>query len=803
MIAAALGPGGALSGMADYRQFLIYKIVPGTPKARKLPCSPYTGQPCDAHDQTQWCSANEAIAAAEAWGMPGQVAFVFSEQDPFWFLDIDGAYANGQWSQIATELCARFAGAAVEVSTSGTGLHIFGSMSAPMAHGCKNTQWNLEFYTSKRFVALTGLNAIGSITGRDWAPEVNLTVSQLFPPVAASAANAEFTSGPVPEWDGPADDDELIRRMLAAKPSSAASFGKTATPAQLWEGDLTSFNGDHSAADFALAGHLAWWTGHDGERIERLMRRSALVREKWDTHPTYLRELTIARAIALGKASTRGVYKQRQSPAPTAQSGPTPVGAPVPRTSAQMQSFGGLRYMEINEQLEYFKDCIYVKERDEVLTPNGTLLNSTRFNATYAGYIFKLDEANGKVTNRAWEAFVLSLAFNKPIVDYIYFDPNDPPRHIREKFGMRHVNIWVPMPGDAVEGDVTLFLNHVKKLLPDVDDQRILLSYMAACVQYPGVKFQWAVALQGTEGNGKSMLGRILSYAVGGEYTYTPRPRSLDGKFNGWMFKMLLILVDDMKVKPEDQEAMLEALKPMITEPEAEIEGKGIDGRKRPVFCNYFFTTNHKDGLRKTKNDRRYCIFFTDQQNAQDLQIQGMDAQYFLTLRKWLENGGYAACAHYLKNLSIPDELNPATHCHRAPFTSSAQMAIDASLSGSAQIIQEAIAEGTPGLQGTYLSSIVMRKVLWDHGLKAIGPKAISKIVEEMGYIKHPMLPGGRPSKTFAWDNHMRSCIYVLRDSLSLKLPTMDHVIRDYETKQHVNPSPREPSAVVAFRQPE
>jgi hypothetical protein len=48
----------------------------------------------------------------------------------------------------------------------------------------------------------------------------------------------------------------------------------------------------------ALAQHLAFWTGCDAPRIERLMRKSRMARPKWDMHRTYLRELTITNACA-------------------------------------------------------------------------------------------------------------------------------------------------------------------------------------------------------------------------------------------------------------------------------------------------------------------------------------------------------------------------------------------------------------------------------------------------------------------------------------------------------------------------
>ncbi len=61
------------------------------------------------------------------------------------------------------------------------------------------------------------------------------------------------------------------------------------------KGDLSEFDGDHSRADLALCSRLAFWTGPNAERVERLFRLSALYRDKWERQD--YRDWTLARAI--------------------------------------------------------------------------------------------------------------------------------------------------------------------------------------------------------------------------------------------------------------------------------------------------------------------------------------------------------------------------------------------------------------------------------------------------------------------------------------------------------------------------
>jgi len=791
MIEAALRSGGALSGMAEYRQFILYRVVPAHPKPRKLSVSPYTGHVIDAYDSTQWVDAETALACSTVWN--ANVAFVLSERDPFWFLDIDGAYTpNRGWSDTAKTLCQYFSGAAIEVSQSNTGLHIFGRGTVPQ-HGCKNGTHGLEFYTEKRFVALTGTNATGTVN-IDWTAHLSQFVPQYFPVLTLANADGPigWTTEPLPDWRGPTDDDELIARMLRQRASAAASFGAKASFAELWNADaaalaraLPDTTGarpyDASSADFSLALHLAWWTGGNCERIERLMRRSALVRDKWDQHSTYLRNFTIQRAVS---ANGSKCYVERNSM--PADAAPVTTTLTAPTTSLAAKSRGGTKYLDPAQQLDFFAGCVYVRELDRVLTPSGMLMNSAQFNGTYGGYVFKMDNANTAVTKKPWEAFVMSLAFEKPTVDRTFFNPRLPPRAVEHRHDQTAVNVWVPRFGERRAGNPQPFLDDIARLLPDPSDQRILLAYMAACVQHVGVKFRWAVVLQGIEGNGKSLTAECLSYALGPEYIHTPRAsKLLSDNFNGWQKNKLLIVINDFKADAKTRDELMEVLKPMITDTKIGIRDMNVAEMSVEVFCNYLFTMNDREGMKKHKTDRRYCILFTDQQEDGDLERCGMSGAYFARLTRWLEQEhGYAIVADYLATVAIPDELNPATLCQRAPATSRLNEVFRAGMSSSAELIVGAAEDGRIGLQGGYMSAAVVKQVLTEAGIRNAGPKAIAKLMNELDYVVHPRINNGRLTRPMPWDNGVKPLLYVKRGHLSLNFSGVDAVTVDFTRHQ-------------------
>lgn len=138
-----------------------------------------------------------------------------------------------------------------------------------------------------------------------------LALPAIYPTENPNANDGDFalSDAPVPEWNGPTDDDELLRRMLKSHSARSALAGG-ASPMDLWTANVEVLartypdgNGrpyDASRADAALASILAFWTGRHGERIERLMHQSALAREKWQDRDDYLAR-TIANACRLSR----------------------------------------------------------------------------------------------------------------------------------------------------------------------------------------------------------------------------------------------------------------------------------------------------------------------------------------------------------------------------------------------------------------------------------------------------------------------------------------------------------------------
>ena len=383
-------------------RFILYRRTwdAATGKWGKHPCDEH-GVNIDPHDPSRWMTYEQAAQHA-LWdetrqNHPYGVGWVLNQADDaarygagrgWFFYDLDDALgADGQWKDWATAAFTDFSGALGEISTSGNGLHVLG-MCDPTQLADKRRKWGKadgaeqECYVDGRFVALSrdGLQPIGGAwRDVDWT-------DTLVRRVPDRPAVGDLPTGVDPAYTGPSDDAELIRMMLRSSGATAA-FGGGVTFRDLWECNVTALSRkypqwgggdgfDHSSADLALMNMLAFWTGKDMPRMDRLFRMSALMRDKYERREDY-RTDTVQAAARMCKA----VYNV----APPAGDGPggeaTGVGA-------------GTAFLTVAEMIEHFKGCTYVRDQHRVLVPDGALLKPEQFNATYGGFMFQMMPGN-------------------------------------------------------------------------------------------------------------------------------------------------------------------------------------------------------------------------------------------------------------------------------------------------------------------------------------------------------------------------------------------------------------------------
>lgn len=267
----------------------------GTPT--KVPLNPHTGAYASVTAPETWSDFDTALAYSRATDAVDGVGFVFTDNDPYAGVDLDDCRnpKTGAVDDWAVEILRRL-DSYTERSPSGTGYHVYVVGEIPPGG---NRGARLELYDRNRYFTVTGDRVPGAPTALAERTDELHAIHDEYIADDAGVADAgdapgdgsEPASYPVaPEERAARDlaDDELLEKARTA--ANGAKFER------LYDRGDTSGYPSHSEADQALCALLAFWTGGDPQRIERLFAQSGLVREKWEKRPDY-RKRTIRTAI--------------------------------------------------------------------------------------------------------------------------------------------------------------------------------------------------------------------------------------------------------------------------------------------------------------------------------------------------------------------------------------------------------------------------------------------------------------------------------------------------------------------------
>lgn len=217
------------------------------------------------------------------------VGFVFRAGDPFAGVDFDHCRdpRTGEIDPLTRQVLDELATYA-EVSPSETGVKAI--VKGKLDPSGRNRAWGIELYDRGRFFALTGHRL-------PFAPPTIEPREGMVRRLQAMLARPVQPRGPEPHGGGfPGDDGALLATAFGAKNGRQVRA--------LWHG-----RHDHpspSEALIGLANHLAFYTGDDPDRLERLILASPLFAEteaerpKWESWRrcgTWGRRYVIERAI--------------------------------------------------------------------------------------------------------------------------------------------------------------------------------------------------------------------------------------------------------------------------------------------------------------------------------------------------------------------------------------------------------------------------------------------------------------------------------------------------------------------------
>lgn len=265
------------------------------PKPAKVPyCA--AGQRLKVSAPSEWLTFDEACQLYEGGGFDG-VGVLMGSLDFVVGLDLDNCLdENGNVIDAMSQVGGDFLGIGgyVEISPSGRGLRQF-------AKGCRLEDFrektgNIEIYDgdSARYLTLTG----HPLPGQGEAGNLNLNGAQARLETFIVKHMERVPDAPPLEFD--AAEFGGNGRTAAEVLGLLRTHNKRGRVTRLLNGDLKDHDGDHSAADLALACEIAYFC-RNLHVIDEVMRGSGLMRQKWDQlrgKATY-GQRTIRRALSV------------------------------------------------------------------------------------------------------------------------------------------------------------------------------------------------------------------------------------------------------------------------------------------------------------------------------------------------------------------------------------------------------------------------------------------------------------------------------------------------------------------------
>lgn len=244
----------------------------------------------DVTDPATWLSFAQALRRAHAKNRG--IGFAFVASDHLCGIDLDNVRNpdSGELLPAAREI-VRLVASYTEISPSGRGLHIIARARLPRNSKHKlvvgpsplvqGATVRFEAYDRARYFTVTG-NVLGKRAKvRDRQSAVKAFVAKYLATVVPTVPAASTSD--IPPESAQLTDDGVMAALQETHKQDYRHFFEVGPK----EGD------DDSSLDYRLALRLVRMVGRDPARIERLMRRSRLVREKWDKRrgeSTYLRE---------------------------------------------------------------------------------------------------------------------------------------------------------------------------------------------------------------------------------------------------------------------------------------------------------------------------------------------------------------------------------------------------------------------------------------------------------------------------------------------------------------------------------
>lgn len=407
-------------------------------------------------------------------------------------------------------------------------------------------------------------------------------------------------------------------------------------------------------------------------------------------------------------------------------------------------------------------------------------LSRVAFNTLNARHLISPgDRLEGKATPEQSAADMATNLYQIPTVYNRMYMPGLP--ELYEYKGLQYINSYsdadIPeLPAElspVLRQAVEIFLNHFKHLVKDERDRTIFLDWIAYVVQNPGERINWAILLQGAEGDGKSFFRDMLEQVMGGNVNGI-NGTALEEKYNSWAEGAILCFVEDVRLHGNNRFDAVNKLKPMITNTMVSIRRMNTNSYEVVNTMNYMATSNLKDAVPVTDEDSRFFPIFTRYQTPEALEAFKLaNPNYYRQLYGLTKDPEFAGAIRlYLLSHKFSEWFDPKA---RAPKSSYKREMVLLNRSEEQNALRDSLEEST---LEDYSELLLDSTKIADQfmGSDALPPKgkALNRLLSQHGFTllgRFRGRPGEEKAQFWsmlpdAWPSDPDQCADAVRDFL-------------------------------------
>jgi len=211
--------------------------------------------------------------------------------------------------------------------------------------------------------------------------------------------------------------------------------------------------------------------------------------------------------------------------------------------------------------------------------------------------------------------------------------------------GLPYGNRWKDARPEVQAGDVSMWLTHLERMIPEPFEREHVLDVLAYKLQHPDVKINHAILHAGRAGSGKDSLYAPFLWGIGGDKLVNVsivRNEELNSAW-GYALEAEVMLINELRqAEAKDRRALENNLKPLIAAPPEllSVNRKGL----APYYAlNRLFVlaySNERAAISLPSDDRRWFVVWSDAERLDEADSRKLWA--------WYKSGGMSAVCAYL-----------------------------------------------------------------------------------------------------------------------------------------------------------